>query len=205
MLGLEAVLVATRLDTQPRRERLASVIASGAAIAIYEKEPAGLEDNILKFSSRVLKLPLKQFPDPKQLVEELQTLDSALCEARKGGDPEELRAIMARATQANARANRARLYFGKLHINWQMQAIRIGPVVLLSIPGEPYTELNARILEQSPFRVTLFSGYSNGGFGYLPVREAYIQGGYEVEASPFSPDAADIVVEEGINMLKELI
>jgi neutral ceramidase len=85
-----------------------------------------------------------------------------------------------------------------------MQGIRIGPAALLSIPGEPYTELNKRILEGSPFKVTMFYGYSNGGFGYLPTREAYMDGGYEVDASPFSPDAADSVVQEGIKMLKEL-
>ena len=56
----------------------------------------------------------------------------------------------------------------------------------------------------SPFPYTLFSGYSNGGFSYLPVRSAYPAGGYEVETSPFAPGAAEIVVEQSLRMLNEL-
>jgi hypothetical protein len=50
----------------------------------------------------------------------------------------------------------------------------------------------------------LFSGYSNGGFGYIPVRSAYSEGGYEVETSPFAPGAAELIIEESLRMLNEL-
>jgi hypothetical protein len=80
----------------------------------------------------------------------------------------------------------------------------LGPVALLCIPGEPFTEINQAIVARSPFPHTLFSGYSNGAFSYLPVRSAYAVGGYEVETSPFSPVAAEIVVEEALRMLQEL-
>jgi hypothetical protein len=89
-------------------------------------------------------------------------------------------------------------------IPWEMQCIRIGSIALLSVAGEPFIETANRIVAESPFEHTLFSGYSNGGFGYIPTREAYSEGGYEVEASPFSPDAADVVVEEGIRLLHTL-
>ena len=69
---------------------------------------------------------------------------------------------------------------------------------------EPFTEINQQIVDGSPFAHTLFSVYSNGGFGYMPVRTAYNQGRYEVETSPFSPDAADAVVKESLQVLKEL-
>ena len=47
------------------------------------------------------------------------------------------------------------------------------------------------------FPHTLFSGYSNGGFGYIPVREAYSEGGYGVRRTPFSADAADVLAASG--------
>ena len=102
------------------------------------------------------------------------------------------------------RADRARLYHGRTQIDWQLQGIRLGPVALVGIPGEPFTEISQEIAARSPFPHTLFSGYSNGGFSYLPVREAYAEGGYEVETSPFAPGAAEIVVEESLKMLAEL-
>ena len=108
------------------------------------------------------------------------------------------------ATQAGMRADRARLYHGKTHIDWQLQGIRLGPVALICVPGEPFTEMGQEIARRSPFAHTLFSGYSNGGFGYIPVRSAYSEGGYEVESSPFAPGAAELIVEESLRMLHEL-
>jgi hypothetical protein len=102
------------------------------------------------------------------------------------------------------RAEMARQHYGKTYLAWQLQGIRIGPVALVAIPGEPFIEINQQIERASPFEYTLFSGYSNGGFGYMPVPEAYPEGGYEVEISPFSPDAAGMVVEETLAMLREL-
>ena len=142
----------------------------------------------------------------------LEELEAQTAEFRKQhmdlknhGTDEEIRAARARATQAGMRAENARLYQGKTHIDWQLQGIRIDSVALLSIPGEPFTETNRRIVEGSPFGDTLFSGYSNGGFGYLPVAGAYEEGGYEVEVSPFAPEASEIVVKEGLQMLQDLV
>ena len=82
--------------------------------------------------------------------------------------------------------------------------IRIGPVALLSIPGEPSIEISQQIVAASPFAHTLFSGYSNGGVGYLPVDSTLDERGYEMEASPFTLGAADTVVREGLQLLSEL-
>jgi hypothetical protein len=85
-----------------------------------------------------------------------------------------------------------------------MQGIRIGPVASLSIQDEPFLEIGQSIGAASPFPHTLFSGYSNGNFGYLPTRKAFAEGGYEVWAALYGPDAADIVVQEAARMLGEL-
>jgi hypothetical protein len=36
------------------------------------------------------------------------------------------------------------------------------------------------------------------------VREAFAEGGYEVDASIFTQDAADIIVREGLEMLRSI-
>jgi hypothetical protein len=149
--------------------------------------------------------PLKQFEAPEKLEAEPLELRDEMASARGEGAEEALRAATARYTQANWRAGAAREFFGKRTIARQMQAIRIGEIALLSIEGEPFTEIGLRIAESSPFAHTLFSGYSNGGFGYIPTREAFVDGGYEVtQGSPFSGEAADVVVAEGLRLLAEL-
>lgn len=203
-LGLEATRIAAGIETLPRRERLETAIESGTAIAVYTDEPIEPLPPILRVSSRFLSLPLKRFPPSAELESQAQAAQAELDRLRAEGSEEEIRAATARATQAMIRADRARLHHGKTHVDWQLQCIRIGDTALLSIPGEPFNEIGQQIVANSPFAHTFFSGYSNGGFGYLPVRTAFEEGGYEVEASPFSPDSAEIVVQEGSRMLEVL-
>lgn len=204
MLGLEGAKVATGIRTRGRRDRLVNVIESGAPIAIYEEEAVEMKPPLLRVLSRRLKLPVAQFRPVEELEAETAKFQKQLVELQNRGTDEEIRAARAKATQAGMRAENARLYQGKTHIDWQLQGIRLDSVALLSIPGEPFTETNQRIVDLSPFASTLFSGYSNGGFGYLPVASAYKEGGYEVEVSPFAPEASEIVVKEGLQMLRDL-
>jgi hypothetical protein len=203
-LGLEASKIALGIDTLPRTPNCVGVQESGAAIALWEDTPAEPAPPALAVLSRYLQLPLKTFPLPEEAEAEAAKLREEVARLRAEGTESEIRAATAKATQAGMRADRARLYFGKTTFPWQLQGIRLGPVALLCIPGEPFTEINQEICARSPFPITLFSGYSNGTFSYLPVRSAYAEGGYEVETSPFAPGAAEIVVEEAVRMLNEL-
>jgi hypothetical protein len=56
----------------------------------------------------------------------------------------------------------------------------------------------------SPFKHTLFSGYSNVGWAYVPTADQYALGGYEVEVTPFAPAAAEQIVDESLALLGEL-
>jgi hypothetical protein len=101
-------------------------------------------------------------------------------------------------------ADKARLYEGKHEIEAELHGLRIGPVGLIGFPGEPFSEIGARVKANSPFSWTLFSGYTNDYLGYVPTREAYADGGYEVDTSPFLPDAADRLVEASLALLADL-
>jgi hypothetical protein len=111
-------------------------------------EPAAPE---LRKFSRVIELPLKAFPPPEQLEAEAEALRSELNRLRAEGTHEQVRAATARTTQAGARAQNVRLYYGKRAIDWRIQAIRIGDVALVSIQGEPFNEISRRVMAGSPF------------------------------------------------------
>ena len=71
----------------------------------------------------------------------------------------------------------------------------------LPIKGEIGVEIKSR----SPFSDTFFVGYTNGSIGYVPVPEAYPEGGYEVEfASQVNPRAAGMITEGCLALLKRL-
>lgn len=204
-LGLEASKVALRIETRPRRESLVGVQPSGAPIALYRAEFEEIDRPTLRVCTRAIELPLKRFRPLAELEAELAEKLRARDRLRAAGKgEEEIRLATALATQAADRVQDARICEGKTYLTWPLQGMRFGPIALLSMPGEPFAELNHRIVASSPFAHTLFSGYSNGGFGYLPPREAFAEGGFEVETSPFAPEAGEKLVDESLSMLTEL-
>jgi hypothetical protein len=65
-------------------------------------------------------------------------------------------------------------------------------------------EIGLAVKGSSPFPHTLFSGYSNAGGSYIPMAHAYPIGGYEVDVTPFRPEAAQAVIDESLALLNEL-
>ncbi|WP_321469837.1 neutral/alkaline non-lysosomal ceramidase N-terminal domain-containing protein [uncultured Paludibaculum sp.] len=203
-LGLTAAGVASAIEMQPTRRRLTGIVRSGANIAQYAYEPVEHAAPVLQMETHVMALPLKAFPDPDSEDAELARLRAEAARLRESGRMEEFSVANGLATQMGWRANNARLFHGKTETPWPLQVIRVGPVALVSVAGEPFSSIGQRVADASPFPFTLMSGYSNGGFGYIPDRSAYDEGGYEIEATPFSADASDVVVAEALRVLNEL-
>jgi hypothetical protein len=204
LLGLEASRIALNLETLPREERYSGVLQSGAPLALYQDAAVEPVPPVLRVIRRNVELPAKNFRRPEDLEAEAEALRAEMNRLRREGSVEEVRLATAKATQAGWRADYAQRYYGMKTIAWELMAIRIGEVALVSVPGEPFIETAQAVLAQSPFPHTLFSGYSNGGFGYIPTREAHAEGGYETEATPFSADAAEVLAAESIQILQEL-
>ncbi|MCC6389205.1 MAG: neutral/alkaline non-lysosomal ceramidase N-terminal domain-containing protein [Bryobacterales bacterium] len=205
ILGLEAARAAWNLETLPRVERLAGVQPSGAPIALYEDVPVDPGPQQLSVVQRSIALPAKQFGPPEELEAQAAALRAEMNRLRREGTPEEIRAATARATEAGWRAEYARNYYGRETIPWELMSIVIGSsIALVSVPGEPFTETAMDIASRSPYRHTFVSGYSNGGFGYIPTAQAFAEGGYETEATPFSAMAADVLAGEAVRLLQEM-
>ncbi|MCW5980173.1 MAG: neutral/alkaline non-lysosomal ceramidase N-terminal domain-containing protein [Bryobacteraceae bacterium] len=205
ILGLEAAKVACSLETLPRREDFIEIQPSGAPIAIYEDVPMEPAPPRLRVVQRTLQLPARKFRPPEELEAEAAALRAEMNRLRKEGAAREVRLATAAATQAGWRAEYSRNYFGQATIPWELMIVAIGSsIALVSVPGEPFTETAQEIAAQSPFPHTLVSGYTNGGFGYIPTRAAFQEGGYETQATPFSEDAAQTLAAEAVRALKEL-
>ncbi len=204
ILGLEAAKVALELDPLQRQAKYAGSLESGAGIALYTDEPAGVPAPRLRVISRQVNLPVRPMGDAGQLAAEAAAFRERLNEFRKGGDEAAIRRATAMATQAGIRAERAALVAGKTHLPRRIMGIGLGSVALVSTQGEPFVEIGQTVAEHSPFPLTLFSGYSHGGVGYIPMPGNYAEGGYEVQTSPFAPEAATVLADEAIQLLSEL-
>jgi hypothetical protein len=80
-------------------------------------------------------------------------------------------------------------------------AARIGPVAFIGLGGEALTDIGLAIKQASPFEHTMVITHCNGASGYVVPDYLYIEGGYEVETTKFSPAAAGKLIREAVEML----
>ena len=66
------------------------------------------------------------------------------------------------------------------NIEIEIQVFAFDRGILIGLPGEVFCEIGLKIKEKSPFNYTFIFGYTNGEIGYIPTKEAFSQGGYEV-------------------------
>lgn len=87
----------------------------------------------------------------------------------------------------------------------EIQAWRVGDLGIVTTPAEVFNQIGIAIKARSPFADTFFVGYANDSIGYVPVPEAYAEGGYEVlHASQVAPEAADVLTEACVQSLEAL-
>jgi neutral ceramidase len=177
----------------------------------YEARPEA--EIILAAAERRIELPLQPLPSLDALAETSREYDAAVDEARarEAGAPE-LRGLLfhakwARTTLADFEAGRM-----PTSIEASIHAVRIGDGVIVTAPGEAFTEIGMAIKERSPGQPTLFAGYTNGAVGYFPTADAYPQGGYEPvysnrsygQPAPVSPACERLLVEGGVRLAETL-
>jgi neutral ceramidase len=79
----------------------------------------------------------------------------------------------------------------------EMQAMRIGDYLLLTIPGEPMVEYGFQIEKAIADRaIPIVIGYANGNLGYICTAKSHEYGGYEPESSKLAPEAEPLILKE---------
>src|SRR5262249_19548222 len=68
-----------------------------------------------------------------------------------------------------------------------LTCLDLGRVLVLHLPGEPFIEyqLAAQALRQDAF--VCVAGYGDGGMGYIPTDQAFLEGGYEPTVALAAP------------------
>jgi len=66
----------------------------------------------------------------------------------------------------------------------EIQVIRINDTYIVTVNGEMFSRFTAMLRARTGKNLFVV-GYANAAFGYIPTREAYDEGGYEVETAHF--------------------
>jgi hypothetical protein len=97
-----------------------------------------------------------------------------------------------------------RLANGPEYFDEELMGVKIGPVSLVGIPGEPFTEIGLMVKSGSPFRMTMVACTTNGSNGYFPVKTAFDEGGYEARTSSYTGAVADDLCNGQLSLLRSL-
>lgn len=76
-----------------------------------------------------------------------------------------------------------------------LSSLHVGSTKLLHLPAEMFVEYQLRAQRLQPDNFVCTAAYGDGGPWYIPVREEYPNGGYEVSVAFCEPDVDDVVTE----------
>lgn len=88
-----------------------------------------------------------------------------------------------------------------------VQAIVVGDVAMVGVPGEFFTVLGEEIKLQSPYRYTYVFELANDYVGYVPDSKGYDRGGYQVWTglhSYLSKGSGERIVETAVELLNQI-
>jgi len=82
-------------------------------------------------------------------------------------------------------------------VRFDIQAISIGDILFLTLPGEPFQDFGFNIEKAIGARAKTFVvGYANGFVGYICTEESFKFEGYEPTSSRLAPEAEKIILSE---------
>jgi len=189
--------------TFERAEALGLRLAGEAIRASRDAKPVGGK---MACRRRAVTVPLRS-------VHEAQARSQVLAQRQK------VEALAAAGTTGDVLAEaRLELFYAEAALQWaeqhpgpseatEVQAVAVGDLAMIALPGEFFAESGQRLRERSQFPFTLVIGYANGCLGYVPPASAFEEGGYETRLSPWSrvaPGAEAAILEAAAGILAEL-
>lgn len=124
----------------------------------------------LRTISSTMQMKLKDIPE----IDEIRSM-AQLAEKQWGVNTDEWLTIVLEKYKQGIR---------QLSVDLEVQLFQINDGMFSGIPMEPFSETALEMKESLQNELAFLGGYTNGYIGYLPTKEEFTYGGYEVELNP---------------------
>jgi hypothetical protein len=181
-------------------------------ITRYRRRFEKVEAPALAAARETVSIPLQPHPPLEDIARQRREYDDELAEARASGERGRVKIAYYHASWARRIEQQLRDGTAPTEVRGPVHAVRIGDGVIVTGPGETFTEYGIAVKERSPGAPTLYAGYTNEILGYLPTANEYQHGGYEAGygyksvglPSLFDPSVEQILVETGVRLAERL-
>jgi hypothetical protein len=93
---------------------------------------------------------------------------------------------------------------GKSELETEVQAVRIGDVTLVGLPGEPFVELGLELKDRAGGARLAVIGFANDDVRYVMTDDAYVEGQYETVGTPLDATSADRLVAAAAGLIESV-
>jgi len=88
------------------------------------------------------------------------------------------------------------------HFSSDVQALTIGPITFVALPGEPFVETGMAIKQRLADENVIVLGYSNDDVRYILPASSYRGDKYETLGTWLSPDAETVLIEAAVDVAR---
>ena len=173
-------------------------VIAGGVLQVYDKVEYVDVDSI-KCGEAVVHVPSNK-PLPEEMPEAKRINDLHVA----GRDDELPYKGMMLTTMVADAARKVRMEHGPEFFEMEVIAVAIGKVVMIGLPGEPFTGVGRGLKDDPDWKLVLPTCNTNGKQGYFPMKEAYDEGGYEAGTSNFKAGVAELMIAEGKKLIEGL-
>ena len=82
-----------------------------------------------------------------------------------------------------------------------LSCITFGDIAFAAFPYEMFHENGKQCRDASPFKMTFINSLAGGGYGYIPTKEAFPHGGYEVGICRYTEGCGELFVDYMTDLL----
>ena len=194
-----------REQTWAEVERLGNTLAERIIAANRALKPVNAD--VIRGQSAVIRFPFREIPDTETAQEEY---DKALKKAGAAADDAANKRLARSLVEGAAarlllgRIGGWRSIFGAASAEMELQALRIGDVIVCGLPGEFFSKREPGLRNTALPEFGFIIGYANGYWGYLVPPEEAAKGGYEAMMSPVDPEREPEIIREAENVIRRV-